>query len=269
MSYVLEDKKEFERLEQQSQIDAYNYQDELRDFKPSPRGKILDAGCGSGIVSRYLSKRFPNAKIFGCDASTDRIEKAKQAASKVTSLEISQQDLTHLTYRTNEFDGIVCRFVLEHLPPTVRDQALHELMRCLKPKGTLCLVDIDGLVYNIYPQSPLVAEVLNTLHKVLPVDLNIGRKLPSLVTTLGLTHVSWRVEAMQFHGEDLELEIENIKQRFAQATPLLTSVIGSERKTLQFQSEYIHSLEKPGAVLFYNKFIVIGKKPVKHLQGLK
>jgi ubiquinone/menaquinone biosynthesis C-methylase UbiE len=269
MTYALENKKEFDRLEKQSQSAAYDYQKELSRFSPSNKGKILDAGCGSGVVTRYLAERYPLGSVFGCDASIDRVTRAQQVAAHLKNVQFSQENLTQLTYKSDFFDGIVCRFVLEHLTPEIRDRAMSELVRCLKPKASLCLVDIDGLLYNIFPQTPFVTEVLSILQKILPIDLTIGRKLPQLMDKHGLTSVTWRAELMQFQGEALHEEIKMVQERFLQTTPLLVSLLGSEQKVSNFQREYVECLKQPSSVLFYNKFIVIGKKPVKHLKALK
>lgn len=259
MTYALENKNEFSRLEEQSHQEAYNYKTELKDFHPRP-GKILDAGCGSGIVSRYLADQFPKAQIFGCDMSESRIELCKKESSQYQNLTYSVQNLTDLTYGKNSFDGIVCRYVLEHLTPVMLEKTLSEFTRCLKPKGVLQLIDIDGLLFNIYPHTPLVHEVLMTLEKTLPMDLKIGRKLPFILKKFGFNDLHWKIETLQFQGQMLAEEIHMIEERFHQTADLLKKILGSDKKASLFQEEYLSLLTKEGTVLFYNKFIARAKK---------
>jgi trans-aconitate 2-methyltransferase len=41
---------------------------------------VLDAGCGTGRVTRLLLERLPDGRVIGVDASTQMIEKARQAS---------------------------------------------------------------------------------------------------------------------------------------------------------------------------------------------
>jgi cyclopropane fatty-acyl-phospholipid synthase-like methyltransferase len=260
MTYVLEHENEFERLERQSHSSAYNYIDELKGVHFSRRGKILDAGCGSGIVTRYLAECFPEATIKGCDASPDRVREAEQASKHLKNASYSSQNISNLTFNSNYFDNIVCRFVFEHLGEGTREKVMSELIRCLKPKGTLCVIDIDGLLFNLFPQTPYVSKTLEILQKVLPVDLFMGRKLPHILEKSGLTKLSWRIETVQFQSDLLLEEMEIINQRFMQTRPILTTLLGSEKKVDRFFEEYLSCLKEKGTVLFYNKFIVTGRK---------
>jgi ubiquinone/menaquinone biosynthesis C-methylase UbiE len=40
-------------------------------YRVPPSKRILDLGCGTGIVSQGLARRFPNAEIVGVDVTED------------------------------------------------------------------------------------------------------------------------------------------------------------------------------------------------------
>ena len=44
---------------------------------------ILDAGCGSGVVSRYLATHFPTSRVIACDFSALRIAQAAEECSQL------------------------------------------------------------------------------------------------------------------------------------------------------------------------------------------
>ena len=125
-NYVLENTKEFERLEKQSQNEAYDYRAELRGFTPKETGRILDAGCGSGVVARYLAQLYPNASISGCDASIDRVTQATILAQDIPNLKFRVENLNQMTSQNSSYDAIVCRYVLEHLPEEACATTLQE-----------------------------------------------------------------------------------------------------------------------------------------------
>lgn len=272
MSYVLENLSEWERLEFQSTLPQYDYKKELKDFEVRQGSKILDAGCGSGVVTRYLAKLFPSAQIVGCDLASDRIQRSIQHSKEESSsdpsgmsanISFDVQDLSSLSYPSLSFDGIVCRYVLQHLSEEKRAQVLSGFHRCLKPGGYLHLIDYDGPFHNLFPQPPLVEEVLKKLELNPNLDLQIGRKLPALAIDAGFSKLKWRMELVEFQGESLAQETELLKTRLDYAQPFLTGLLGDSNKAQAFKKEFINALSDPRAVYFYNKVIVSAQRPQK------
>lgn len=181
MAYVLEDKKEFDRLERQSQTSPYDFKAELSDLRFPDRGVLLDAGCGSGIVTRHLAETYPRATIIGCDFSAERVAQANETVKTEPSerIRFEEQDLTRLKYPSNSFDVTVARFVLEHLPAEGQPQAVQEIFRTLKPGGHAHLIDIDGYLFNLFPLSPIISELLDAYATKPPVDLGAEESCPN------------------------------------------------------------------------------------------
>src|SRR5581483_8420129 len=50
---------------------------------------VLDAGCGSGRVTRLLLERLPDGRVIGVDASRSMIEKAREALPDRTEFIVS------------------------------------------------------------------------------------------------------------------------------------------------------------------------------------
>src|SRR5688500_10924389 len=55
---------------------------------------VLDAGCGTGRLTKNLSERLPNGRVIGVDASAAMIEKAREHLGK--DADSRQPDLTKL-----------------------------------------------------------------------------------------------------------------------------------------------------------------------------
>jgi SAM-dependent methyltransferase len=263
--YVLENPQEFQRLEEQSAQPEYEFRADLPALVLRPGARILDAGCGSGIVARYLAEHYPDAHVTGLDRAGQRLAMASEAARHVRNLEFVEGDLTAPSAASvlppGTFSFVVCRFVLEHLSAEERATALAQLRRSLAPGGVLCVIDADGLFYNLYPVTERVHAGFATLRGAEGFDLTVGRKLPRLLYEAGFASIDWRAVVMGFGGANMPGEARRMEERLAQARPALVPLFGGEDRFASFAEDYLAALREPGAVLFYNRFVVTAVAP--------
>jgi SAM-dependent methyltransferase len=93
--------------------------------------RVLDAGCGTGAVMRYLA---PYGRVVGFDFSAEALRFCTQRGHE----RLSQASVLQLPFADNEFDLIVSFDVICEIG--VDDgQALREFARVLKPGGRLFL----------------------------------------------------------------------------------------------------------------------------------
>jgi len=93
--------------------------------------RILDLGCGTGIVSRVLRERLGGAaKIVGLDASAPMIEKARSIAPE---LDFREGNAMALPFEDGSFELVLCQEMLQFVPD--RKAALCEVRRVLSPGG--------------------------------------------------------------------------------------------------------------------------------------
>ena len=260
MKYILENHREFERLEEQSSVDAWDYRRELAGMDFSS-GKILDAGSGSGIVSRHIAETNPASEVIGCDLSPERVKQAGVSASHISNLKFQREDLTHLSFDNASFDTIITRYVLEHLSPEHLIQAIDEFYRCLKPGATLHIIDLDGYLHNLHPQTPHIQSCMKKIAEIKSADIFVGRKLPELLANAGFTDVSWKIDTQNFTDKTLKIEAGMIAERFANSEEGLSQILGGMESFVQFTQEVQETLLSPGCVLFYNKFMINAHKP--------
>lgn len=263
--YVLENPQEFQRLEDQSEQPEYEFRTDLPALVLPPGARILDAGCGSGIVARYLAKRYPEARVTGLDRAGQRLAEATAAARHVPNLDFVEGDLTASSTASDlppgSFAFAVCRFVLEHLSGEGRATALARLRRSLAPGGVLCAIDVDGLFYNLHPTTERIRAGFATLRGAAGFDLEVGRKIPRLLHDAGFVSIDWRTAVMSFAGSSMQGEAIRVEERLAQARPALAPLFGDERHLAGFIDDYLAALREPGAVLFYNRFVVTAVAP--------
>lgn len=273
-TYVLDHHREAERLERQANTVQCSYQRELQNLSLASYATVLDAGCGSGVVARYLAANDTTVSVVGCDVSESRVQHARHLAQGIPNVTFQVDDLADSRFASQTFDAIVCRYVLEHLDqPTLQD-TIAEFWRLLKPTGLLYIIDVDGIFLNLYPQSSFIADIHRRLVNLTSLDMSIGRKIPSLLVAGGFSQVDWDIETSVCKDEMMQTEIALMRERFQHFMPCLAQCIGSADMAQRYCDEYVHTMAQPGAVLFYNKFIVTGRKPapvsrVPAPQGIK
>ena len=107
--------------------------DTLFKYLKNNQSKILDAGCGTGLVGQILYKN--NYKnIVGVDFSQEMIDRALK---KNVYQSLSLCDLTKkLEFEDGSFDAIICAgtFTCGHVGP----EALNEMVRITKNEGYIC-----------------------------------------------------------------------------------------------------------------------------------
>ncbi len=101
--------------------------------------KILDAGCGNGILTCFLAKRFPDATIIGIDISAEGIEQARKLALSLalTNIKFEVGDIKDFLFdATDSFDLILSVAALEVTSPFLIKQ-LHNLCKHLSEDGLM------------------------------------------------------------------------------------------------------------------------------------
>jgi ubiquinone/menaquinone biosynthesis C-methylase UbiE len=125
----------FERLLVPSIFDRYarDLVDRARPIGPSDR--ILDLGCGTGIVARVLRERLGGAaRITGVDASAPMIAMARTVAPE---LDLREGNAMALPFADHAFELVLSQQMLQFVPD--RALALREARRVLVPGGRLIL----------------------------------------------------------------------------------------------------------------------------------
>ena len=116
--------------------------------------KILDAGCGTGLVGAEL-KKYNYLNIDGADLSKKLLNLVPKGYYK----KLEQTDLNKpINADDNTYGGILCvgTFTYGHVKP----QALDELIRITKNKGVICFTINEG-IYEEYGFDNKIKELTN------------------------------------------------------------------------------------------------------------
>ncbi len=104
--------------------------------------RVLDVGCGSGALGRFLRER----KACECDGLThnpEELEIARSSYRRVELVDLESRPASE-AFSGTFYDFVVCADVLEHLRNC--EEVLSDLARLLAPEGSL-LVSVPNVCY--------------------------------------------------------------------------------------------------------------------------
>ena len=124
----------------------------LKKYAFNKKLKILDAGCGTGLVGIELNK-YGFSNIEGVDFSQSMLDLVPQGIYK----KIEKIDLNKpLKFKDNIYDVLMCvgTFTYGHVKP----QALDEVIRITKNRGFICFTINEG-IYEEYGFDKKIKEL--------------------------------------------------------------------------------------------------------------
>lgn len=186
-----------ERLEHRAQAEdeAAARQEYLDLLGISPAERVLDVGCGSGVVTRAIASRLsPNGRAVGLDSSPALLaiarEHAKRAGQNETT-EFREGDCRNLPFPDGAFDVVLAATVLAHVPDAIR--ALSEMVRVTRPGGRVAVFDFDGEGFLIsHPDRQLTRRIVAAHCDHSAVNGRLVRELPGLLAERGVENVKTR-----------------------------------------------------------------------------
>lgn len=126
---------------------------------------ILELACGTGRLTNYISRTFPNAKINATDLNPDMISVGRK---KVNANNIQWQpvDMQEIPFKDETFDLTVCQYGLMFVPDKIK--AFREIYRTLK-KGGIFIFNVwdkietnsvamsaDKTINTFFPEDPIM-----------------------------------------------------------------------------------------------------------------
>lgn len=103
------------------------------------RIRILDVGCGTGILEEKLLETGRPYTIVGVDASSNMVKRARAKVGGHPNVSIRHAAASDLPFDAGSFDAVVSASVLHYLKEPVA--GLREMRRVLRPGGKAFVVD--------------------------------------------------------------------------------------------------------------------------------
>jgi ubiquinone/menaquinone biosynthesis C-methylase UbiE len=160
-----------------------------------PEGaRVLDVGCGTGVLTRMLAQRPGVAEVVGVDRGKALVERARERSAELSNVTYREGDGESLPFDDATFDIITFDSVLSHM--TEPERALAEAFRVLASRGHLAVFDGDYATTTVAigEHDPLQTCVEAMMSHSLQ-DRWLVRRLPALVRRRG-----FEVTDFQSHG---------------------------------------------------------------------
>ena len=108
--------------------------------KPLEKLKILDIGCGGGLLCEPLNRL--GATITGIDASNNNIEVAKLHSKEMNlNIEYIHAAPENLDLKSNTYDAVLCMEVVEHLKDV--NLFIENCSKLIKKNGIMFIATIN------------------------------------------------------------------------------------------------------------------------------
>lgn len=144
---------------------------------PDPR-RVLDVGCGTGVLLRLLAARLPNAELLaGVDPAPNMAKAAMAAGGGDPRITVSIGVAEHLPFAAGTFDLLISTTSFDHWAGQRR--GLAECKRVLQPGGPLVLCDLF---------SPILLPTMRLGHRG---KARTVRSATEALTAAGFRSLSW------------------------------------------------------------------------------
>ncbi|WP_026694540.1 class I SAM-dependent methyltransferase [Peribacillus kribbensis] len=111
----------------------------LQNEAIGPKTRLLDAGCGTGQTSAYISKNYP-CRVYAIDSHPEMVKKAySRFEAEGLPVRLRQSSIEHMPFKSEKFDMILAESSTAF---TTVPKALSEYHRVLKKEGVLLTIDM-------------------------------------------------------------------------------------------------------------------------------
>jgi SAM-dependent methyltransferase len=198
--YVLDHHQEGERqrLALMSRLLDPMHRRHLERLGAGPGARTLEVGCGNGSMSAWLAGQVaPGGQAVAVDLDLSL------AGADRPGLEFRQADILAGPAGPGDFDLVTARAVLHHVADA--EAAVVNLVASARPGGRILLIEPDFLPVSIAEPPEVRAFWQGWLawSREQGIDYFIGRRLPAMLTRLGLKDVGATAETALYNGGSL------------------------------------------------------------------
>lgn len=101
--------------------------------------RVLEIGSGTGRYGLKIAQDFPESQVLVTDILDESVALINRLIERlrITNANSQKEDVLNLSFPDNSFDLVFCDVVIQHIQDD--KQAVSEMVRVLKPEGTIIL----------------------------------------------------------------------------------------------------------------------------------
>ena len=111
---------------------------------------VVDVCTGTGSSALRMAEESPGTRIIGIDFSEGMLRKARNKSPQGANLFWIQAEVSHLPVSSGAVDRVTCAYAMYELSDRIREEALKEIFRILRPGGMFVMME------HLPPERPLL-----------------------------------------------------------------------------------------------------------------
>ena len=149
----------------------------------APGIRVLDIGCGTGSLTLLIKRMHPEVAVVGLDPDAKALAIARRKAERAgLAIVLDRAFSDSLPYGDGSFDRVFSSLMFHHLKAGEKTATLKEVLRVLRPGGSLHLLDFGP------PRGRLARAAAHVLHRAEHVRENLEGRIPELLRESGFRH---------------------------------------------------------------------------------
>jgi ubiquinone/menaquinone biosynthesis C-methylase UbiE len=163
----------------------------LADIGFPPAARVLEVGCGTGVLTRRLADRGEVRTVIGVDNAPTLLARARELSGGSVDVRFREADARSLPFEDAEFDVVVFDSTLSHVPRAAT--AVEEAFRVLVPGGRLAAFDGDYATTTVaLSDHDPVQACVDAMVASSVTDRWLVRRLPAIARRAGFEVLSFR-----------------------------------------------------------------------------
>jgi 2-polyprenyl-3-methyl-5-hydroxy-6-metoxy-1,4-benzoquinol methylase len=139
----------------------------MTEHLPS-NGKILDLGCGYGLLTLALAQNSSNRCVLGFDIDNNRIQAAQKSTEDIKNIRFLIADLTSLP--CEQFNGIALIDVMQYFPISQQFLIFRQMYAALETGGIMIVRGLD-------PNKKSLAASINIFYEKMAVLIGFTKSI--------------------------------------------------------------------------------------------
>ena len=113
--------------------------------------RVLEIGCGTGNLALLVKRMRPQLQVAGLDPDPKALARAaRKARTAGLALKLDRGFADELPYPDGSFDRVLSSLMFHHLEADLRRPSLRQVLRVLRPGGSLHLMDFGGDSHHLH-----------------------------------------------------------------------------------------------------------------------